>query len=169
MPNDTTYRVYINYDEEGKVRLITLYDNDGTFYRNIYHNSSDEFSTVDLDSSSGFISFGRYHKDMGHPLEIYDISSEELQHYSFEYNKAYQLVSQKEMGTDGKWKLVGTYEYDTHGNITKVNEYEENGEKIKEVYRYTYKYDSKGNWIEKEVQCRKKILKYFVREITYYE
>lgn len=183
---------YISFDERGQLLADKRYDkNDSTIIRYVYaENGRLENVTGNLGDIKQFIplynEFGDLIKEtyvqdgtanyffeytydtLGHIVEerlCYAESEAFPTYYTYQGDK---LATQISYGSSSETH----YKYDKVGNCIETRIYEgELGEKRKltAIYKYSYKFDRRGNWIEQTEKRRGKVTSVTTREIEYYD
>lgn len=166
-------KVTYDYDKEGRTHQITaldVYQNQEVYFRYFHYTTNGELFIDDFERDRSPMLSGRYKIDDDHPLYLHMSRGKNIIRHSYVYNDAGQKTADKILNNHGDWSISVSYEYDDKGNVTKQTNYREDGTVLNEYY-YSYKYDTKGNWMEKETKysdigftsrCE-------IREITYYK
>lgn len=145
LPEDDTLTTYYEYASQGRPKSIF-----------IYKGGVEPIEEVMLD---------------GMPKRPSHLCQVEEYHY---YNERGRLVRKDIMGEDGCPPLVQTIVYNERGFISYVTYSEGEGGVVIISETYTYKYDQKGNWVERKAYYDATDLEgispdeIVVRNITYY-
>ena len=149
----------------------------------------------ELEINGAIASITNYkYDDLGNKIEEINYNSKEVINYkvTFKYDNK-NIAEMESFDTEGKLSSKSTFKYDDKNNVSEVNvfietpplteieEVNENGVKytqettyasdelyLENVITYTYKYDSRGNWIEK-IKIENEIpMEITTREFVYY-
>ena len=71
----------------------------------------------------------------------------------YRYDRLGRLIEETTFGPNGSFSSNNVFAYDSRGQISQVNGIDDSGKE--HHWRYDYKYDSVGNWIERTKSARK--------------
>ncbi|MDR0384835.1 MAG: hypothetical protein LBH60_02010 [Prevotellaceae bacterium] len=87
--------------------------------------------------------------------------------FKYAYNSRGQLEKKTEVNASGKIIHTQFYSYNNNGNVdTEITSYADDPQKL--TLKYKYKFDSAGNWTEKQEFMDGNLFSVITREISYY-
>lgn len=161
------------YDREGKRTERNWYNaKDSLMYHFSYkydEKGNRTEHTVYLPDSTQFMKFTYQYDDKGNRTEIseYNASACLVWNATFKYDEKSKLIENYYYKPDASNFVKIDFTYDEKGNISEEKRYTSIGTKT-DIWRFTYKLDNKGNWVEKIKLVNGKEVKKFVRAIEYF-
>lgn len=149
--------------EDGSLHYKSMYTNNsnGNCLKEIVYGSDGSESATaeyEYDSKSNII------KNISKRSDAFGLSVEHVN--TFEYNSKNQLTFEKDSRMGGNWSTSYSYDYDSNGNVVKLEIYGGN-KKLTDTWTYDYKYDSYGNWTER-TELENSIAKFKLKRIIEY-
>jgi hypothetical protein len=163
--------IYV-YDSAGKLSQMVTYDPDGSFRQKLVftYDGSGRLSEEKAYSREGNLfsksvyAYDSEKRTSTMMLSIY-IENRVIPSKSiFTYNAKGQWVKRLVYDSTGAVTDNTAFENDGRGNLIKETRYDKKGEPSY-ACNYSYKFDSRGNWIEKQDSCTRVVT---FRVVTYY-
>lgn len=166
-PNDGCGILIHNYNERGLKTEIRFIPSSGPEYveeRFRYDRNNKVIEKIFLPEREDQVTANYIYKDDKISTIQYSIYNSPSSTETFIYNDKGRVLEKKEFAT-GSLLVSYVYKYNNNGDVTEIKCFLPSGE-LDETRTYKYKYDSKGNWIEK-VSIEDAGNRFLTRKITY--
>jgi len=167
---ELTSKFIYEYDKKGNNIFQKVYEWKGALIFTITRSFDDAGNVEEerIKQGSKFLAFGadwkkRYKYDEnGNIIQMMFYTPPEI----FDYTESYEYKNGILISMKRDRNYIKVYKYDENKNIIEENE---KTDTIMSIYKYTYRYDDKGNWISKVQYRGEEAIKLTERDIEYYK